>query len=116
MRVTRTIYNREQLTLLSRHQANVTILLSQQMLRMAVNIRYLNIQTHELNFFFSETFYMRLRALGECGLNKLQQFAVLSYKPDTVKKNFAGYPQRIYPDYAQKFHNDPVVSFEISKC
>lgn len=53
-----------------------------------------------------------MRALGECGLNKLQQFAVLSYKPATVKKNYEGYPQRAYPDYDFKFHDDPVVSFD----
>lgn len=63
----------------------------------------------------SDIFYMRMRALGECGLNKLQQFAVLSYKPAEVKKNFGGYPQRVYPAYEQKFHSDPVVSFDNNK-
>lgn len=54
--------------------------------------------------------------MGLCaGLANLstQQFAILSYRPSTVKKNFLGYPQRRFPAFSEKFVQNPIVSWQI---
>ncbi|KAG5671819.1 hypothetical protein PVAND_001994 [Polypedilum vanderplanki] len=49
------------------------------------------------------SFWIRLRALGLCEANKIEQFAVLAYAPSSVSDLILTYPQRRFPKYAEPF-------------
>lgn len=52
----------------------------------------------------SDTFLMRLRGVGPCEARKIQQFAILSYKPNSVKLTDIAFPNATpFPLYGQNF-------------
>lgn len=63
----------------------------------------------------AEMFWIRLKALGLCEAEKMQQFAVLSYEPSPVSSIDLAFPYRRFPDYSKKFGNGGVsrLKFEL---
>lgn len=83
---------------------------------MMCSIRYLSNAIWRLYYallskhilYFLGEFWIRLRLIGKCTPLQIQQFAVLSYSPETVTSESLAFPQVKFPDYNQKFGEEKV--------